>query len=571
MRLETFFEKFELLAEAPNAVPKLRELVLELAVQGRLVERLASEGDGHTLLKKLGALPPETNSKSRTPGQLPIEPAQSMDVPAHWALTTLANTTRQSGFFCDGDWVESKDQDPAGEVRLIQLADVGDGRYRDRSARFMSRETADRLHCSYLLPGDVLIARIPEPLGRCCRFPGDVKPAVTVVDVCILRPNATYYDAEFLIIAINSPVFRRLVLEQATGTTRSRISRSNLGGLPIPLPPLLEQKRIVAKVDELMALCDWLEALQREREARHLDLARAALVRFAEVPTPENLELLFHPACSVSPPELRSTVLTLAVEGNLVPQDPQDEPMGDSLMRLGLRDGLSSLAATDPNGAIPESWSWVRFDDIASVQGGVTLGRNLGSRKTVALPYLRVANVKRGEVDLSLVKEVAVPEDEVERYALQANDLLMTEGGDWDKVGRAAVWRGEIPRCLHQNHIFRARMRSPELNPRWSELYFNSPPGRSYFESAAKQTTNLASINMRQVRGCLVPLPPLAEQKRIVAKVEELMGLVDRLEAQLAASRAAAAQLLEAAVAELASPRPSGTPRHPGQTQPVPP
>jgi type I restriction enzyme, S subunit len=142
---------------------------------------------------------------------------------------------------------------------------------------------------------------MPDPLGRCCRFPGDSKPAVTVVDVCILRPNVSFFDPDFLVVAINCPRFRRLVSAQATGTTRSRISRSNLGVLPIPLPPLAEQKRIVAKVDELMALCDQLEAQQQERETRHAALARASLARFADAPTPANLNFLFHSSFSIPP------------------------------------------------------------------------------------------------------------------------------------------------------------------------------------------------------------------------------------------------------------------------------
>ncbi len=127
----------------------------------------------------------------------------------------------------------------------------------------------------------------------------------------------------------------------------------------------------------------------------------------------------------------------------------------------------------------------------------------------------------------------------------------MTEGGDWDKVGRAAIWKGQIPICLHQNHVFRSRMRSTGISPVWFERYFNSPDGRRYFESASKQTTNLASINMRQVRGCPVPIPPLAEQHRIVAKVDALMALVDALETQLASARATATALLAAAVADI--------------------
>jgi len=280
MKFETFLEKFDAFADAPNAVVKFRELVLDLAVQGKLVAPLASEGDGHILLERLRTLPPEQNSKSRSPKDIPVEPETHLTIPRQWALTTVENTTRETGFFADGDWVESKDQDPDGDVRLIQLADVGDGRYRDRSSRFMTSEAAKRLNCSYLRPGDILIARMPDPLGRSCRFPGDSKPAVTVVDVCILRPNVTFFDPDFLVVAINCPRFRRLVSAHATGTTRSRISRSNLGVLPIPLPPLAEQRRIVAKVDQLMALIDDLEmkvASSRAAAANLLDAVVAEL------------------------------------------------------------------------------------------------------------------------------------------------------------------------------------------------------------------------------------------------------------------------------------------------------
>jgi type I restriction enzyme S subunit len=114
---------------------------------------------------------------------------------------------------------------------------------------------------------------------------------------------------------------------------------------------------------------------------------------------------------------------------------------------------------------------------------------------------------------------------------------LITEGGDWDKVGRTAIWRNEIEDCLHQNHVFRARPLFAEWNCRWTEFYLNAAPARSYFAGASKQTTNLASINMTQLKACAVPVPPLAEQYRIVAKVDELMALCDRLKVDLAESR----------------------------------
>ena len=277
--------------------------------------------------------------------------------------------------------------------------------------------------------------------------------------------------------------------------------------------------------------------------------------QFADAPTPANLNFLFHSSFTIHPSSLRMSILTLAVQGKLVPQDPNDEPAEECLSRLGLKSTVVHQGGDVEDKSLPPAWSRVRFEDVALVAGGVTLGRKLGERKTVTLPYLRVANVKRGEIDLTVIKELSIAEGEIERYALRENDLLLTEGGDWDKVGRTAIWRAEIPVCLHQNHVFRARLRSIEFAPFWFERYFNSPIGRRYFESASKQTTNLASINMRQVRSCPIPIPPLAEQRRIVAKVEQLMALVDALETQLAASRATAANLLSALVAEL-----TGTP-----------
>ena len=109
------------------------------------------------------------------------------DLPDGWSLETIPDLVGDNGVFSDGDWVESKDQDPDGNVRLIQLADIGDGFYRDRSNRFLTKEKAIELNCTFLETGDVLIARMPDPLGRACLFPGDKKESVTVVDVCVVR------------------------------------------------------------------------------------------------------------------------------------------------------------------------------------------------------------------------------------------------------------------------------------------------------------------------------------------------------------------------------------------------
>lgn len=171
-----------------------------------------------------------------------------------WPTLTLAEALDSAEVFADGDWVESKDQDPEGGVRLIQMADVGVGHYLDRSKRFLTSDTAHRLKCTFLKPGDLLVSRMPDPLGRACIFPGDEKPCVTVVDVCIIRLPPDVIDPEWLMHYLNSPFMNKQMSQFATGTTRARISRRNLGQVDIQLPPLAEQRRIAAILDHFERL-----------------------------------------------------------------------------------------------------------------------------------------------------------------------------------------------------------------------------------------------------------------------------------------------------------------------------
>jgi type I restriction enzyme S subunit len=162
----------------------------------------------------------------------------------------LGDVVGRNGLIVDGDWVESKDQDPLGDVRLIQLADVGEGIYLDKSSRFLTREKARQLGCTFLKDGDILVARMPDPLGRACLFPGDAKPCVTVVDVCIIRPDPQIADPSWLCRTINSRQVRQRIERFIKGTTRQRISRSNLERVEIPVPSLSEQRRIAAILDK---------------------------------------------------------------------------------------------------------------------------------------------------------------------------------------------------------------------------------------------------------------------------------------------------------------------------------
>ena len=308
-----------------------------------------------------------------------------------------------------------------------------------------------------------------------------------------------------------------------------------------------------------MALCDRLEAQQADAESAHAQLVQALLDILTQASDAtdfatnwqrlaEHFHTLFTTESSID--ALKQTLLQLAVMGKLVSQDPSDEPASELIKRIQAekqrylseskarkQKALATDARQEPPFATPDGWEWQTVDDVLNVTGGVTLGRKLGGRKLLSKPYLRVANVQRGRLELEHIKEVEVPEDEVEKYLLQSGDLLITEGGDWDKVGRTATWRDELPECLHQNHVFRARAVVSDWEPRWAEMYLNSASAREYFAGSSKQTTNLASINMTQLRACAFPLPPLAEQHRIVAKVDQLIALCEQLKTRLTQAR----------------------------------
>ena len=188
-----------------------------------------------------------------------------------------------------------------------------------------------------------------------------------------------------------------------------------------------------------------------------------------------------------------------------------------SLLHELLRSGIAPRDSGD--GCYPGHWKVVRVDEVATVVSGVTLGKDVSGRQTVDLPYLRVANVQDGYMDLTTVKTVRVPVDEVHRYRLQSGDVLMTEGGDIDKLGRGTIWDGQIPDCLHQNHIFRIRPNRDLLEPDFYAMVVESDIAKRYFSRVAKRTTNLASTNKTQVRAFRFPLPPTTLEQRQIADV----------------------------------------------------
>jgi type I restriction enzyme S subunit len=544
VKLDTFFERFDQLAEAPDAVAKLRELVLQLAVQGRLVSQLATDEPTGTLAASIAedraAFVKERGLARQRVFASVEEDQYPFALPSGWGWTRLGNLCRvQAGFaFQSAAFVQG-----GSGVPMIRIRDIT----KDRTQVNYVGEYREEF---FVEAGDYLVGMDGNFTVARWRGPR----ALLNQRVSRLQWYSPRIEPSFFAIALQ----HRLSELQGTKayTTVDHLSSGQIEDAVVPLPPLAEQRRIVAKVDELMALCDRLEAQQWEREVRHAALARASLARFADAPTPVNITFLFHPSYAIPPADLRESILTLAVHGKLVPQDPNDEPILPLLERIAAQKAsfekeeargrpISVAALEDDEGAceLPSTWGWVRFGDIARHNAGKTLdkGRNHGELRD----YLTTSNLYWGFFRLDEVRQMPIHDDELERCTAIKGDLLICEGGE---AGRAAVWPHDYS-IAFQNHVHRARFYGG-VNPYYVQRFFEKLKFTGEIEKFRKGV-GISSMSGKSLASIVVPLPPLAEQTRIVAKVEQLMALVDELEAQLATSRTTGAHLMEAVVAEL--------------------
>lgn len=403
------------------------------------------------------------------------------DLPEGWERSTV-DELLANGFFSDGDWVESKDQDPDGSIRLLQLADIGEGYFRNRSSRFINDEAAARLKVKFVDPGDVLVARMPDPIGRACLAPRLNQRAITVVDVCILRPDQAI-EPQWLMWTLNAPSTRQSIAALATGTTRKRISRKNLATIRLDVPPLPEQRRIIAAIDEHFS---------------RLDAAEASLI--------------------------------------------------DALNRT------DSFVASHLNAAFEQLDERVPLGELADVSGGIQKQPKRRPAEN-AFPFLRVANVKRNQLELDDVHEIELFGDEIDRYRLKAGDLLVVEGnGSPEQIGRSAVWGDEIANCVHQNHLIRVRP-GPSLDAKFLNVFWNSSANARQLASVASSTSGLYTLSTSKLKRVLVPVTDVDEQQRIADELSDVFEKADRIRSELAIAQQRSIALRRAVLAAACSGR----------------
>jgi type I restriction enzyme, S subunit len=528
MNLETFFEKFDQFADAPDAIGTLREVILQLAVSGRIVSQ--SKTDAPVDVGRLDEqAAPRKQAEGRSGASLEAvtEDEIADEIPDSWIWVRLFRLCEPDAPIVYGILQPGPDVRPNG-VPYVRPTEIKDGQIRLAEIRHTSPEIAAQYARATIRKGDVLLT-IVGTLGATAVVPDELDGGNITQSSCRLRPDSRLIDTSYLVICLRSRTLLSQYRGFSLGSAVQRLNIAHVRALAIPLPPLAEQKRIVAKVDELMALCDRLEAQQQERETRHAALARASLARFADAPTPANLPFLFHPSYAIPPADLRKSILTLAVQGKLVPQDPNDKP-------------AEASSESDSLFEIPASWQWKQLRTLGLCRTGRTPPTSDPSSYGLGFPFIGPGQITPSGNITASEKTITSKGLESSTEAKALDILMVCIGGS---IGKAALCREPLG--------FNQQINSVRLKRDLPDFVYLAVTSEYFQAQVLANASGSATpiINKGKWERISVPIPPLAEQRRIVAKVEQLMAFVEALEMQLAASRATAANLLSALVAEL--------------------
>lgn len=559
---------FETLADAPDGVKRLRELVLSLAVRGRLVRRDADEGTAAGVLRRVacerhtveGGLRPR-RSKELPPVTLTEAP---FEIPSHWTWCRLQDV----GVIVGGGTPQSSDADnftDNGGIPWLTPADMRqftEGKYIRHGVRSLT-EKGLAGSSAQVMPTGTVVFSSRAPIGYVAIAANPLSTNQGFKSVVPFLEGTSEFLRLYLMHA--APAMEAV----APGTTFKEVSGSFVASYPFPLPPLGEQLRIVARVDGLMRLLDDLEAARATRDEVRRAARDAALADLGDAPDYEtatvawariarHMEDLFIEPEDVEP--LRQAVVRLAVRGRLVAQDSA-EGSGRELVSMienevaSVRRRIASFPPRPlPNVPLPPGWTLVALEQIVA---GVDAGwspkcEGHPTRSASEWGVLKTTAVQANRFEPQHHKALPAANTPRPQHEVAEGDLLVTRAGPWFRVGVAAAVQRTRPRLMLSDKIIRCRFTKTRCETVWIALALNHGIGAEYLR--AKQTgMDAAQMNISQDRLLSTPVavPPLSEQRRIVAKVDALMALCDALEARLTAARDLHAQFAPAAVHHL--------------------
>ncbi len=559
--------------QSPHGIKKLRELILELAVRGKLLPQDPDDEPASILLEKIAKerIQLVKEKKIKKPKALSgiADEEKPFKLPNGWQFVRLndlgewgagATPTRNRHDYFGGKipWFKS------GEL-------VGD--YISTSEEYVTELALKETSLRNNKAGDVLVAMYGATIGKTSILK---VPATTNQAVCACTPFSGLANI-FLLTLLKA--YKNRFIGMGSGGAQPNISREKITATVVALPPLAEQRRIVAKVDELMVLCDQLEQQQADSNATHQTLVETLLATLANAADQRefaeawerianHFDTLFTTEQTID--HLKQTILQLAVMGKLVPQDPNDEPASILLEKIAkekaqlIKEGkfkkqkpLPEIGEDEKLFELPKGWEWVRLGALSILQGGFAYKSSAfsdsGNHQVIRMGNIRPDFLRLDEKPVYIPANLA---EETSEYQIELNNILITMTGTKGKRDYlySLIVRPEHfePRKLYLNQRL-CIIRGLLIVPDFLNMVIKEDRLLDEIYAQSTGTANQANIGMVALNNWLLPLPPIDEQHRIVAKVDKLMAIYDTLKARLNAAQNTQVQLADAIVEQAAT------------------
>ncbi|EEM6179383.1 restriction endonuclease subunit S [Salmonella enterica subsp. enterica serovar Derby] len=546
-------------------IKKLRELILELAVRGKLVPQDPNDEPASVLLERIAAEKAELMKQGKIKKQKPLpeisEEEKPFELPVGWEWTRLINL----GTWALGSGFPNVVQGNSDkEILMCKVSDMnleGNEKFIVSTINTISKDLADEYKIKTSEPGTIIFPKIGGAIATNKRR---ILVQETAIDNnCLgIKPcNAISGEWFYLILSALD------MSKYQSGTSIPAINQSVIGSIPIALPSLKMQEKILSYVITLMSLCDQLELHSLTSLDAHQQLVETLLTTLTDSQNADELaenwsrisehfDTLFTTEASID--ALKQTILQLAVMGKLVPQDPNDEPASELLKRIAqekaqlVKDGkmkkqkpLPPISDEEKPFELPDGWEWVKLGNILH---DIKYGTSQKCDYNISgYPVLRIPNIVKGIIDLADIKYGALTDSELKDLTLNKNDLLfIRSNGSTNIVGQSTLVRHDLKDHAYAGYIIRVRLHNEYINARYINMIMKSNLIREQIEGPIRTTTGVKNINSNELMGLLVPLPPKNEQGIIIKKINEIDTTLSNLKVSIQSAQQTQVHLADA-------------------------
>ncbi|EBG5742040.1 restriction endonuclease [Salmonella enterica subsp. enterica serovar Tennessee] len=546
-------------------IKKLRELILELAVRGKLVPQDPNDEPASVLLERIAAEKAELMKQGKIKKQKPLpeisEEEKPFELPVGWEWTRLINL----GTWALGSGFPNVVQGNSDkEILMCKVSDMnleGNEKFIVSTINTISKDLADEYKIKTSEPGTIIFPKIGGAIATNKRR---ILVQETAIDNnCLgIKPcNAISGEWFYLILSALD------MSKYQSGTSIPAINQSVIGSIPIALPSLKMQEKILSYVITLMSLCDQLELHSLTSLDAHQQLVETLLTTLTDSQNADQLaenwsrisehfDTLFTTEASID--ALKQTILQLAVMGKLVPQDPNDEPASELLKRIAqekaqlVKDGkmkkqkpLPPISDEEKPFELPDGWEWVKLGNILH---DIKYGTSQKCDYNISgYPVLRIPNIVKGIIDLADIKYGALTDSELKDLTLNKNDLLfIRSNGSTNIVGQSTLVQHDLKDHAYAGYIIRVRLHNEYINARYINMVMKSNLIREQIEGPIRTTTGVKNINSNELMGLLVPLPPKNEQGIIIKKINEIDTTLSNLKVSIQSAQQTQVHLADA-------------------------